>query len=229
MRRALATTQCSKPSGRCVAQQPPGVNEERSPRPRRPARCCCCARCRPHRAARPQAYHRVHAELGHALLALGPRGVHALQRAPQRRRVHVAPRRCPTRCGPSGRRPGPASRPAKPSGTSRAPRAATDSGRTASRRSSPPKVQVHAVHGLNAVRRAQDGQGEGGVGQSVRLQHTRGGSLGLQAYSMTPGATRLSRLTGCTLSLASSRFFLSHARLGALSHRSRERLYNHRK
>ena len=61
-----------------VAQQPPGVNEvphhrrrpERSPRPRR----------------------RVHAELGHVLLALGPRGVHALQRAPQRRRVHVAPR-----------------------------------------------------------------------------------------------------------------------------------------
>ena len=44
------------------------------------------------RAARPQAYYRAHAELGHVLLALGPRGVHALQRAPQRRRVHVAPR-----------------------------------------------------------------------------------------------------------------------------------------
>ena len=78
------------------------------------------------RAARPQAYHRVHAELGHVLLALGPGGVHALQRAPQRRRVHVSARRYPTQCGPSGRRPGPASRPAKPSGTSRAPRTATD-------------------------------------------------------------------------------------------------------
>ena len=77
-------------------------------------------------------------------------------------------RRCPTRCGPSGRRPGPASRPAKPSGTSRAPRTATGSGRTASRRS----ARQHAVHGLNAVRRAQDGQGEGGVGQPVRLQRT---------------------------------------------------------
>ena len=57
------------------------------------------------RAARPQAYRRVHAELGHVLLALGPGGVHALQRAPQRRRVHGSARRCPTRCGPSGRRP----------------------------------------------------------------------------------------------------------------------------
>ena len=44
------------------------------------------------RVARLEAYHRVHAELGHVLLALGPRGVHALQRAPQRGRVHVAPR-----------------------------------------------------------------------------------------------------------------------------------------
>ena len=39
-----------------------------------------------------QAHRRLHAELGHVLLTLGPRGVHALQRAPQRRRVHVAPR-----------------------------------------------------------------------------------------------------------------------------------------
>ena len=29
------------------------------------------------------------------------------------------------------------------------------------------QVRQHAVHGLNAVRRAQDGQGEGGVGQPV--------------------------------------------------------------
>ena len=49
------------------------------------------------------------------LLAFRPRGVHALQRAPQRRRVHVAPR---GNAHPSGRRPGPASRPAKPSSSS---------------------------------------------------------------------------------------------------------------
>ena len=111
---------------------------KRSPRPRRPARCCCSHAVDHLRAARPQAYHRVHA---HVLLALGPGGVHALQRAPQRRRVHGSAQRCPTRCGPSGRRPGPALRPAKRSG-SRAPRTATDSSRTASRRNSPPQSPV---------------------------------------------------------------------------------------
>ena len=76
----------------------------------------------------------------------------------------------------------------------------------------------HAVHGLDAVRRAQDGQGEGALASPLRLQRTkstptysasfahacasktRGGSLGLRTYSMTPGATRLSKLVGCTLS-----------------------------
>ena len=43
-------------------------------------------------ACHPQAYHRIHAELGHVLLALGPGLVHPLQRAPQRRRADVAPR-----------------------------------------------------------------------------------------------------------------------------------------
>ena len=73
-------------------------------------------------------------------------------------------------------------------------------------------------------RRAQDGQGEGGVGQPVAparrtarpcggtlrtpASKTRGGSLGLRAYSMTPGDAALqagglrARLTGTTVQLA---------------------------
>ena len=86
-----------------VAQQPPGVDEVphhaplvgeglREVRARAVQLAAAAAQAVDHlRAARPQAYHCVHAELGHVLLALGPRGVHALQRAPQRRRVH-APR-----------------------------------------------------------------------------------------------------------------------------------------
>ena len=87
-----------------VAQQPPGVDEVPHHAPlvgeglrEVPRRAVQLAAAAAHAvdhlcAARPQAYHRVYAELGHVLLALGPRGVHALQRAPQRRRVHVAPR-----------------------------------------------------------------------------------------------------------------------------------------
>ena len=61
------------------------------------------------------------------------------------------------------------------------------------------------------------GRGKGALASPLRLQRTtstptyrasllhaasktRGGSLGLRAYSMTPGATRLSRLVGCALS-----------------------------
>ena len=82
-----------------VAQQPPGVDEVPHHAPlvgkglrevRARAGLLLLLRTLP--PCCPQAYHRVHAELGHVLLALGPRGVHALQRAPQRRRVHVAPR-----------------------------------------------------------------------------------------------------------------------------------------
>ena len=36
----------------------------------------------------------------------------------------------------------------------------------------------------------------------VCASKTRGGSLGLRTYSMTPGATRLSKLVGCALSLS---------------------------
>ena len=87
------------------------------------------------RAARPQAYHRVHAELGHVLLAFHAASMR--QRAPQRRRVHVTPRgdaqhdvvvpAADVQVQHRGQR--------KPLGTSRAPRTATGSGRTASRRS----------------------------------------------------------------------------------------------
>ena len=121
----------------------------------------------------------------------------------------------PNTMWPQRQTPGPASRPAKPSGTSRAPRTATDSGRTASRRSSPPQSPGPAARRPRAVRRAQDGQGEGGVGQSVapaahhvhadvqsvsiaRLLKDKRRQLG----TMTPGATRLSRLVGCALSLS---------------------------
>ena len=78
--------------------------------------------------------------------------------------------------------------------TSRAPRTTTGSGRTVSRRSSP---------------RRPPGTGGGALASPLRLQRTtstptyvlsfahvcasktRGGSLGLRTYSMTPGATRL--------------------------------------
>ena len=81
--------------------------------PERSLRCCAVDHLR---AAR-QAYHRVHAELGHA------------------------------------------SRPAKPSGTSRAPRTATGSGRTALQQ--PPKPGPAARRPrAQRIRRAQDGQGE---------------------------------------------------------------------
>ena len=111
----------------------------------------------------------------------------------------------PTQCGPSGRRPGPASRPAKPSGTSRALRQQVQAGL--------PRVAaaLHKAHTPptgSTPSAGQDGQGEGGVGQPLRLQRTthacafktRGGSLGLRTYSMTSGATRLSKLVGCALS-----------------------------
>ena len=62
------------------------------------------------------------------------------------------------------------------------------------------------------------GRGKGALASPLRLQRTtstptyvlsfahvcasktRGGSLGLRTYSMTPGATRLSKLVGCALS-----------------------------
>ena len=144
------------------------------------------------------------------LLAFGPRGVHALQRAPRRRRVHVAPR------GDAQHDVVPAAdarssiAPAKPSGTSRAPRTATGSGRTASRPQSPGP----AARRPRAQRRppGTGWAGGRGVGQPVapaahhvhadvqrvlcarlRLKNQRR-QLGLRAYSMTPGATRLSKL-----------------------------------
>ena len=97
---------------------------------------------------------------------------------------------------------GPASRPAKPSGTSRAPRTATDSGRTASRRSSPPQSPGPAARRPRAQRRppgAGWAGGKGALASPLRLQRatstptysasfwhacaskTRGGSLGLRA------------------------------------------------
>ena len=88
------------------------------------------------------------------------------------------------------------------------PRTATDSSRTAFVAAAlQAQVRQHAVHGLNAVRRAQDGQEEGGVGSPLRLQrhvhadvqrvlltrlrlkHQRRQLL--RAYFMTPEATRL--------------------------------------
>ena len=103
------------------------------------------------RAARPQAYHRVHAELGHVLLALGPGGVHALQRL-QRRRVHVAPR-------------GDAQHDVVPAADAQVQHRGQQNLRV---QAGLPRVvaalhkaqvRQHAVHGLR--------QGEGGVGQPV--------------------------------------------------------------
>ena len=73
--------------------------------------------------------------------------------------------RPPPCCAPTGLA---ASRPAKTFGYQPGPRTATGSGRTASRR----KVRQHAVHGLNAVRRAQDGQEKGALASPLRLQRT---------------------------------------------------------
>ena len=165
-----------------VAQQPPRVDEvpHHAPlvgeglgevRARAVQLAAAAAHAVDHlRAARPQAYHRVHAELGHVLLAVGPRGVHALQRAPQRRRVHVAPRgdtqhdvvpAADAQVQHRGQRnlrvpAGPHVRQQVQAGLSRVAAALYKA-----------QVRQHAVHGLNAVRRAQDGQGEGGVGQPV--------------------------------------------------------------
>ena len=165
-----------------VAQQPPGVDKVphhaplvgeglREVRARAVQLAAAAAHAVDHlRAARPQAYHRVHAELGHVLLALGPRGVHALQRAPQRRRVHVAPRgdaqhnvapAADAQVQHRGQRnlrvpAGPRVRQQIEAGLPRVAAALHKA-----------QVRQHAVHGLNAVRRAQDRQGEGGVGQPV--------------------------------------------------------------
>ena len=165
-----------------VAQQPPRVDEipHHAPlvgeglgevRARAVQLAAAAAHAVDHlRAARPQAYHRVHAELGHVLLAVGPRGVHALQRAPQRRRVHVAPRgdaqhdvvpAADAQVQHRGQRnlrvpAGPHVRQQVQAGLPRVAAALHKA-----------QVRQHAVHGLNAVRRAQDGQGEGGVGQPV--------------------------------------------------------------
>ena len=83
-----------------VAQQPPGVDKVPHHAPlvgkekSAPAASSLLLLLRTlyHlRAARPKAYHRVHAELGHVLLALGPGLVHPLERA-QRRRAHPYPK-----------------------------------------------------------------------------------------------------------------------------------------
>ena len=152
-----------------VAQQPPHVDEvpHHAPlvgeglgevRARAVQLAAAAAHAVDHlRAARPQAYHRVP-----CAPRLATRRPCAPARAAASPRPRGSARRCPTRCGPSGRRPAPASRPAKPSGTSREaglPRVAAALHKA--------QVRQHAVHGLNAVRRAQDGQGEGGVGQPV--------------------------------------------------------------
>ena len=106
--------------------------------------------------------------------------------------------RRPTQCGPSGRRPGPALRPAKPSGTSRAPRTTTNSGRTASRRSSPPQNPGPAAGvGQRAPRPRRRTASLWRDAAHACAAKTRGGSLGLRAYSMTPGATRLVVRKGC--------------------------------
>ena len=76
-------------------------------------------------------------------------------------------------CGPSGRRPGPASRPQQPSTAARRPRA----------EHRPP--------------------GTGWAGGRQRTKNQRG-QLGAPGVSITPGATRLSRLVGCALSLSAS-------------------------
>ena len=104
------------------------------------------------------------------------------------------------------------------------PRRATDSGRTASRRSSPPQSPGPAARRPPAQRRPPGtgwARGRGRwqpvapaahhvhadvqrvllAGRCARLR-LKGGSLGLRAYSMTPEATRLSRLVGCALSLS---------------------------
>ena len=102
--------------------------------------------------------------------------------------------------------PGPALRPAKPSGTSRAPRTATDSGRTASRRSSPPQSPGPAARRPGLSPSAGHRIRKGALASPLRLQasrprrrtccpcDTREG-IGARAYSMT-------RLVGCALSLS---------------------------
>ena len=146
-----------------VAQQPPGVDEVPHHAPlvgEGVQLAAAAAHAVDHlRAARPQAYHRVHAELGHVLLALGPGG--------QRRRVHVAPRgdaqhdvvpAADAQVQHRGQRnlrvpAGPHVRQQIQAGLPRVAAALHKA-----------QVRQHAVHGLNAVRRAQDGQREGGVG-----------------------------------------------------------------
>ena len=92
---------------------------------------------------------------------------------------------------------GPASRPAKPSGTSRAPRTATDSGRTVSRAAALHKAQVrqHAVGSCACSAPRPRRRTERPCGTPAPQKPD---SLGLRAYSMTPGV----RLVGCALSLS---------------------------
>ena len=69
------------------------------------------------------------------------------------------------------------------------------------------QVRQYAVHRLNAVRRAQDGHGQPVAPAAhhvhADIQRVLCARLrGLWAYSMTPGAMRLSKLVGCALSLS---------------------------
>ena len=122
----------------------------------------------------PPCYHRVHASL-----AMCSSPCHAASMRSSARRSVAASTwlraECPTQVVPAAR-PSPALRPAKPSGPA-GPHV---------RQAGLPRVaaalhKAHAVHGLNAVRRAQDG---------------------LRAYSMTPGPAALQ--AGAARSLSAS-------------------------
>ena len=148
------------------------------------------------------------------LLALGPGGVHAPQRAPQRRRVHVAPRGdtqhdvVPAATPRSsiaasetfGHQPGPTygNRFRQDCLASQQPSTKPRSGSTPSTGSTP--SAGHRGRGRWPARCACSAQRV--LCARLRLKNQR---MGLRAYSMTPGATRLSKLVGCTSSRGSRR------------------------
>ena len=178
MRRALATMQCSKPSTAdgavgAVAQQPPRVDKVphhaplvgeglREVRARTVQLAAAAAHAVDHlRAARPQAYHR---------LAMCSSPLHAASmRSSARRSVAAStwlraempntmwfqrqtPRSSIAASETFGYQPGPTY---------------GNRFRQDCLAWQQPSTKPRSVHGLNAVRRAQDGQGEGGVGQPV--------------------------------------------------------------
>ena len=161
------------------------------------------------------------------LLAFGPRGVHAIQRAPQRRRVHVAPR------GDAQHDVAPAADAQVHHRGQRNLRVPAGSHVRQQIQAGLPRVAaaLHKARRPRAQRRPPGtgwGRGKGALASPLRLQRTTSTptysaslrhasktrrQLGAPGVLHDAGATRLSKLVGCALSLSVFSLWQSPQRL----------------